>query len=268
MEFETVIGLEIHAQMKTKSKIFCGCSTEFGAPPNTHVCPVCLGMPGVLPVLNRQVVENGIKLALATDLAINRENRFARKNYFYPDLPKGYQISQFELPIAEHGKVDIEVINDGAFYGSLELPYHCDEIGTPQYMYTLKGFHDEKLVGETQLTFIGGSGARSTMLCRTKDESEGVARGVASCLLVVVDKDTEGTALADIIVDALDGYKMPPLNTVTLGQFAFYYYYPKYDEAEFTLWELEGEFNDDWQSSAKFLGRTRVANNQPEPTGL
>jgi len=109
MEFETVIGLEIHAQMKTKSKIFCGCSTEFGAPPNTHVCPVCLGMPGVLPVLNRQVVENGIKLALATDSTINRENRFARKNYFYPDLPKGYQISQFELPIAEHGQIDIEV---------------------------------------------------------------------------------------------------------------------------------------------------------------
>ena len=109
MEFETVIGLEIHAQMKTKSKIFCGCSTTFGAPPNTHTCPVCLGMPGSLPVLNRQVVENGIKLALATGLAINRENRFARKNYFYPDLPKGYQISQFELPIAEHGQLEIEV---------------------------------------------------------------------------------------------------------------------------------------------------------------
>ncbi|WP_446010362.1 Asp-tRNA(Asn)/Glu-tRNA(Gln) amidotransferase subunit GatB [Candidatus Electrothrix sp.] len=109
MEFETVIGLEIHAQMKTKSKIFCGCSTEFGAPPNTHTCPVCLGMPGSLPVLNKQVVENGIKLALATDSAINRENRFARKNYFYPDLPKGYQISQFELPIAEHGQLEIEI---------------------------------------------------------------------------------------------------------------------------------------------------------------
>jgi aspartyl-tRNA(Asn)/glutamyl-tRNA(Gln) amidotransferase subunit B len=109
MEFETVIGLEIHAQMKTKSKIFCGCSTEFGAPPNTHTCPVCLGMPGVLPVLNRKVVENAIKLALAAGFEINRENRFARKNYFYPDLPKGYQISQFELPIAEHGKIEIEV---------------------------------------------------------------------------------------------------------------------------------------------------------------
>jgi aspartyl-tRNA(Asn)/glutamyl-tRNA(Gln) amidotransferase subunit B len=109
MEFETVIGLEVHAQMKTKSKIFCDCSTEFGAPPNTQTCPVCLGMPGSLPVLNRQVVENGIKLALAVDAQINRENRFARKNYFYPDLPKGYQISQFEKPIAEHGRLEIEV---------------------------------------------------------------------------------------------------------------------------------------------------------------
>ncbi len=109
MEFETVIGIEIHAQMKTKSKIFCGCSTEFGAPPNTHVCPVCLGMPGVLPVLNRKVVEFGIKLAFATDSTINTTNRFARKNYFYPDLPKGYQVSQFELPLAEHGNLEIEV---------------------------------------------------------------------------------------------------------------------------------------------------------------
>jgi len=117
MEFETVIGLEIHAQMKTKSKIFCGCSTEFGAPPNTHVCPVCLGMPGVLPVLNKQVVENGIKFALATSSRVNRENRFARKNYFYPDLPKGYQISQFELPIAEHGHVEIEVDGDNKTIG-------------------------------------------------------------------------------------------------------------------------------------------------------
>jgi aspartyl-tRNA(Asn)/glutamyl-tRNA(Gln) amidotransferase subunit B len=109
MEFETVIGLEIHAQMKTKSKIFCGCSTEFGAPPNTHTCPVCLGMPGSLPVLNRQVVESAIKLGLSTGCTLNRDNRFARKNYFYPDLPKGYQISQFDLPICEHGQIEIEV---------------------------------------------------------------------------------------------------------------------------------------------------------------
>ena len=108
MEFESVIGLEVHAQLKTESKIFCGCSTRFGAPPNTHTCPVCLGMPGVLPVLNKKVVEYTIKMALATNCRIASESRFARKNYFYPDLPKGYQISQYELPIAQSGYIDIE----------------------------------------------------------------------------------------------------------------------------------------------------------------
>ncbi len=111
MDFETVIGLEIHAQLKTKSKIFCGCSTTFGAPPNTHTCQVCLGMPGVLPVLNRKVVEFSIRMALATNCTITSPNRFARKNYFYPDLPKGYQVSQFELPIGEHGWVEIDTGN-------------------------------------------------------------------------------------------------------------------------------------------------------------
>ncbi len=109
MTYEAIIGLEVHAQLLTKTKIFCGCSTEFGAPPNTHTCPVCLGMPGVLPVLNRKVVDYTIRMALATNCTIARESRFARKNYFYPDLPKGYQISQYELPIAEHGHVFIEV---------------------------------------------------------------------------------------------------------------------------------------------------------------
>jgi len=109
MEFEPVIGLEVHAQLKTESKIFCSCSTAFGAPPNTHVCPVCLGMPGVLPVLNRKVVEYALRMAVATGCRVAETSRFARKNYFYPDLPKGYQISQYELPIAESGAVEIEV---------------------------------------------------------------------------------------------------------------------------------------------------------------
>ena len=108
MEFEPVIGLEVHAQLKTRTKIFCGCSTAFGAAPNTQTCPVCLGLPGVLPVLNRTVVEFALRMALATGCSVARESRFARKNYFYPDLPKGYQISQYELPIAEHGHIDIE----------------------------------------------------------------------------------------------------------------------------------------------------------------
>jgi len=112
MEFEPVIGLEVHAQLKTNTKIFCACSTSFGAPPNSHTCPVCLGMPGVLPVLNKKVVDFALRMALATNCEITCESRFARKNYFYPDLPKGYQISQYELPIAEHGHVDIEVNGD------------------------------------------------------------------------------------------------------------------------------------------------------------
>ena len=108
MAYEPVIGLEVHAQLLTKSKIFCSCSTLFGAEPNTHTCAVCMGMPGVLPVLNRTVVEYTIKMALATNCVINESCNFARKNYFYPDLPKGYQISQYAQPLSEHGYVDIE----------------------------------------------------------------------------------------------------------------------------------------------------------------
>src|SRR5512144_2648689 len=106
-DYEAVIGLEIHAQLLTASKIFCGCSTAFGAAPNTHVCPVCTGLPGALPVLNRQVVEYALMAALATNCTVARVRRFARKNYFYPDLPTGYQISQYELPITERGFLDI-----------------------------------------------------------------------------------------------------------------------------------------------------------------
>ncbi len=108
-QFETVIGLEVHLQFKTKTKIFCGCRNAFGDGPNTNVCPVCLGLPGTLPVLNRQVLLNGIKVGLALNCRINPFIKFDRKNYFYPDLPKDYQISQFALPLAQDGHLDIVV---------------------------------------------------------------------------------------------------------------------------------------------------------------
>lgn len=108
-DWEMVIGLEVHVQLRTASKLFCSCSAAFGAPPNHHTCPVCLGMPGVLPVLNRRAVDYAIRAALATDCKIRPVSRWARKNYFYPDLPKSYQISQYEEPYCEHGKIDFEL---------------------------------------------------------------------------------------------------------------------------------------------------------------
>ncbi len=107
--YEPVIGLEVHVQLKTASKVFCGCSTRFGDPPNSNVCPVCMGLPGSLPVLNRQAVELAVRAALALNCTVRERSRFARKNYFYPDLPKGYQISQFEEPLSEHGWLEIEL---------------------------------------------------------------------------------------------------------------------------------------------------------------
>ena len=107
-DYEVVIGLEVHAELSTKTKIFCSCPTEFGAEPNTHVCPVCMAMPGALPVLNEKVVEYAVKAGLATNCTISRDSKNDRKNYFYPDLPKSYQISQFDKPLCEHGYVEIE----------------------------------------------------------------------------------------------------------------------------------------------------------------
>ncbi|AQT84367.1 aspartyl/glutamyl-tRNA(Asn/Gln) amidotransferase subunit B [Paenibacillus larvae subsp. larvae] len=124
-KFETVIGLEVHVELHTKTKIFCGCSTSFGAPPNTHTCPVCLGHPGVLPVLNRQAVDYAIKAAMALNCQIAEETKFDRKNYFYPDSPKAYQISQYDKPIGEHGWIEIEVNGNTKRIGITRL--HLEE---------------------------------------------------------------------------------------------------------------------------------------------
>jgi len=141
MEYETVIGLEVHAQLSTESKIFCSCSTKFGAAPNTQVCPICLGMPGVLPVLNERAVEYAIKMGLATHCHITPRSIFARKNYFYPDLPKGYQISQYEEPLCENGYVEIEVNGQTQKIGIIRI--HLEEDAG-------KSVHAEEWVAEDE----------------------------------------------------------------------------------------------------------------------
>jgi len=142
MNFEPVIGLEVHAQLLTKSKIFCRCSTTFGAPQNSQVCPICLGMPGVLPVLNRQAVEFAIRMGLATNCKIAPHSIFARKNYFYPDLPKGYQISQYEDPLCESGWVEFEQ-EDGSLMRVSLIRIHLEEDAG-------KSMHGEAYVGENE----------------------------------------------------------------------------------------------------------------------
>ncbi|MBH8598493.1 MULTISPECIES: Asp-tRNA(Asn)/Glu-tRNA(Gln) amidotransferase subunit GatB [unclassified Thermoactinomyces] len=124
-KYETVIGLEVHVELSTKTKIFCNCSTEFGAPPNTHTCPVCLGHPGVLPVLNREAVNFAIKAAMALNCEIAEYSKFDRKNYFYPDLPKAYQISQYDQPIGKNGWIEIEVNGEKKRIGITRL--HLEE---------------------------------------------------------------------------------------------------------------------------------------------
>lgn len=124
-DYEMVIGLEVHCELKTKTKIFCSCPTTFGAAPNTHVCPVCLGLPGTLPVLNRKVVDYAIKAGLATNCSITEFSKSDRKNYFYPDLPKAYQISQYDLPLCQHGYLDIETSNGSKRIGITRI--HIEE---------------------------------------------------------------------------------------------------------------------------------------------
>ena len=125
MEFEPVIGLEVHVQLNTETKIFCNCSTGFGAEPNMHTCPVCLGMPGVLPVLNEEVLKKGILAGLALNAEVSEYSKFDRKNYFYPDLPKGYQISQYDKPICTGGYIDIDTVNGEKRIGITRL--HLEE---------------------------------------------------------------------------------------------------------------------------------------------
>ncbi|HEV8455929.1 MAG TPA: Asp-tRNA(Asn)/Glu-tRNA(Gln) amidotransferase GatCAB subunit B, partial [Gemmatimonadales bacterium] len=140
MTWQIVIGLEVHVQLETRSKMFCGCANEFGAPPNTNVCPVCLGLPGALPVANAQAVKLGTQAALALGCTIQERSVFARKNYFYPDLPKGYQISQFDQPLATGGTVEVDSPERGRIAVSITRLHLEEDAG--------KSLHD-RIPGQT-----------------------------------------------------------------------------------------------------------------------
>ncbi len=161
MTFETVIGVEVHAQLRTQSKMFCGCATEFGLPANTQTCPVCLGLPGVLPVVNTRAVAMAIRTGLALQCAVRPVNQFARKHYFYPDLPKGYQISQYDRPICEHGRIDLTV-NGVAKTVSIRRAHLEEDAGKTMHANEGTGsFVDLNRAGTPLLEIVTGPDMRS-----------------------------------------------------------------------------------------------------------
>ncbi len=199
MEFETVIGLEVHAQLKTRSKLFCGCAVRFAEEPNRDVCPVCLGLPGVLPVLNRAVIDLAIRLGLATRCDIRRKSRFARKNYFYPDLPKGYQISQFSQPICEGGFLEIDLGEGQTKRIGIERIHIEEDAG--------KLLHDETGAPLSRIDFNRGSVPLLEIVSRpelrTAEEAKAYLRRLRGILryLGVSDADMEkGQMRCDINV--------------------------------------------------------------------
>ena len=161
MTFETVIGVEVHAQLRTASKMFCGCATAFGSPANTQTCPVCLGLPGALPVINARAVAMAVRTGLALRCDVRSVNQFARKNYFYPDLPKGYQISQYDLPICEHGRIELTV-NGAAKTVSIQRAHLEEDAGKTIHASDGTGsFVDLNRAGTPLLEIVTGPDMRS-----------------------------------------------------------------------------------------------------------
>ena len=138
VKYDVVIGLEVHAQLTTQSKMFCGCPTRFGAPPNTQTCPVCQGMPGTLPVINRRAIEYGVRTALAFNCRVNAACRFARKHYYYPDMPKNFQISQYEEPLAEEGWLEVEQPDGGTRRIGIQRLHLEEDVGKLVHEGTLE----------------------------------------------------------------------------------------------------------------------------------
>ena len=198
MAYEAVIGLEVHAQLLTQSKIFCGCSTAFGAEPNSHTCPVCTGLPGALPVVNRKAVEFAIRMALATHCTVAGRCLFARKNYFYPDLPKGYQISQYEMPLAANGYVEIPTDGEMKTIGIVRV--HLEEDAG-------KLIHEEESMAMSRVSFVDFNRTGVPLIeivsapdMRTPEEAGNYLRSLSSILqyLEICDgKMEEGSLRCD-----------------------------------------------------------------------
>jgi len=170
-KYDVVIGLEVHAQLTTRTKMFCGCPTSFGAAPNTQTCPVCQGMPGTLPVLNRRAVEYGTRTALAFECRINPGCRFARKHYYYPDMPKNFQISQYEEPLAEDGALDVDLLGGETRRIGIQRLHLEEDVGKLVHEGTLEtaqaSLVDYNRAGVPLLEIVGRPDLRSTPVLST-----------------------------------------------------------------------------------------------------
>ena len=199
-DYEVVIGLEVHAELSTKTKIFCNCSTEFGAEPNTHVCPVCMAMPGALPVLNEKVVEYAVKAGLATGCTISKDSKNDRKNYFYPDLPKSYQISQFDKPLCEHGNVKIVLDGEKKTIGITRIHIEEDAGKLNHNEFGAGSLVDLNRAGVPLIEIVSEPDMRSAK------EAEAYLRKIKSVLEYIEVSDCkmqEGSLRADVNVSVM-----------------------------------------------------------------